>query len=482
MREEDLSYFEDDEFKEALARYEAMTGGGTAAYLDADELTDIAEYYAIRGEEDKANQCIDYALRLHPGDADPLVFKARQQMLKGNLEEARRIRNTIANKQEREVFFLDAELLIRKEQVAEASNYLQQQAIHEEEDLGLYCYDCAGIFLDYNQYRFAREWAERMLTYSPNDTRAYLYIAESYIMEEDGEKAVPWLDKVLDADPFSSKGWNFMAEAYFMASLYDKGIEAADFALAIDAHDERAILMKANCHYQLGGYEEAHRLYAQYIDEQGPDEPSCLFDGISLSNMGQYEEALKQLKLAEGMTNYSPSDLEQLYLQLSFVRSKLGQVEEAHDALGEAIAAGGEDSTLEYDLLYGHILLENGNFEEAMEHFGRAALESTDALQTEYYIAVSLCENNRFKEALPYFRHVNQEDKTEIGVRCLSYLAYCYFYLEEYDLYIHYLKLAGKQDPVSTQHIFGNTYPGVQPEEYYAYAHKQLKGTFPKDM
>lgn len=42
------SYFEDPEFKEALARYEGMVENHTPAYFEADELTDIAEYYASK--------------------------------------------------------------------------------------------------------------------------------------------------------------------------------------------------------------------------------------------------------------------------------------------------------------------------------------------------------------------------------------------------------------------------------------------------
>ena len=42
------SYFEDPEFKEALEKYEGMVKNHTPAYFDADELTDIAEYYALK--------------------------------------------------------------------------------------------------------------------------------------------------------------------------------------------------------------------------------------------------------------------------------------------------------------------------------------------------------------------------------------------------------------------------------------------------
>ena len=42
------SYFEDPEFKEALAKYEGMVESHTPAYFEADELIDIAEYYASK--------------------------------------------------------------------------------------------------------------------------------------------------------------------------------------------------------------------------------------------------------------------------------------------------------------------------------------------------------------------------------------------------------------------------------------------------
>lgn len=43
MSTEDLSYFQEEEFKKNLALYEQMLQGGQSVYLEADELTDIAE-------------------------------------------------------------------------------------------------------------------------------------------------------------------------------------------------------------------------------------------------------------------------------------------------------------------------------------------------------------------------------------------------------------------------------------------------------
>ena len=51
MNNDLTSYFEDPEFKEILAKYEGMVNDHTSIYFDAEELTDIAEYYASQEKE-----------------------------------------------------------------------------------------------------------------------------------------------------------------------------------------------------------------------------------------------------------------------------------------------------------------------------------------------------------------------------------------------------------------------------------------------
>ena len=53
MSTEDLSYFQEEEFKKNLTLYEQMLQGGQSVYLEADELTDIAEYYLVQNDTTK---------------------------------------------------------------------------------------------------------------------------------------------------------------------------------------------------------------------------------------------------------------------------------------------------------------------------------------------------------------------------------------------------------------------------------------------
>ncbi len=132
MPTEDLSYFQEEEFKKSLARYEEMLQGGQPVYLEADELTDIAEYYMVKNKMKQAMACIDYALSIHPDSVDPLIFLARQKMFDGDWSEAIRIRNKVSDPKDREVMFFDAEMLLRQGNVEKAERLMEMLAEREK--------------------------------------------------------------------------------------------------------------------------------------------------------------------------------------------------------------------------------------------------------------------------------------------------------------------------------------------------------------
>ena len=144
-------YYQSRHFLRLLHRYEKAVSEGHVPYLEADELTDIAEYYMTGKQDAKANQAIQAAINMHPGSVDPQIFLARQKMFYGQLEEARAIVDDITEQQDCEVIYLRAELLIREGLESEASTYLQEQMDMMQDSLDNYLYDCTAIFMDYDE-------------------------------------------------------------------------------------------------------------------------------------------------------------------------------------------------------------------------------------------------------------------------------------------------------------------------------------------
>lgn len=263
MRGEDLSFFEEEEFKEALEAYENMIQGSGSAYLDADELTDIAEYYMVNNRRKDAQDCIDYALELHPGSVDPQVFLSRQAMFDGNLPEAWAICKKIEDQDDREVQLLTAELWMREQKPKIAFNFLvdiYSSLKHGKVD---FLKDSIDIFLDYAVF----------------------------------DLPLTLIESLLELTPFDAEGWTMMAEAQSGLNHFEESLEACDYALAISEKGYRPKLIKANALFQLDKPEEAHNLYQEYIKECPQEETARFLDAVCLMSLTRYEEALEILEV-----------------------------------------------------------------------------------------------------------------------------------------------------------------------------------------
>ena len=81
---------------------------------------------------------------------------------------------------------------------------------------------------------------------------------------------------------------------------------------------------------------------------------------------------------------------------------------------------------------------------------------------------------------------------TEEGKFVVPHLANCHFHKfretpehspkreKNLKLFLEYLQLAPYCDREATLFLFRDRFPGIQPEDYYAYAFKEAYGTFPK--
>lgn len=68
--EESNKYYQSRHFLRLLHRYEKAISEGQTPYMEADELTDIAEYYMTGKQDAKANRAIQAAIDMHPDSVD----------------------------------------------------------------------------------------------------------------------------------------------------------------------------------------------------------------------------------------------------------------------------------------------------------------------------------------------------------------------------------------------------------------------------
>lgn len=470
MSTEDLSFFQEEEFKKNLALYEQMIQGGRPVYLEADELTDIAEYYLIKNQKDKAMKCIEYALNIHPDSVDPMIFLARQKMFNGEMEAARTIRDSITDQNDREVIFLNAELLLREGKEDEAHMYLQQWGEAEEkEEFPLFAYDCACLFVDYGILKYAVQWNETALNLEPDNDKFLRLKADILLAANRPQQAIDLLNKLLDNDPYNVGAWHTLGEAYFATENYAKTLDTADFALAINEHDDYALMLKANCYFHQQRFEEAHRLYTAYLNEWKTNELPYLFDGICLLTLERYEDALRQLLHAEEIAQgYSQEQLH-IYVNIAETYSALHNVEKAFEYIEKALTVNPD---YDADLYRGHIMMENNRREEGLAYYERFVSQHHNPSEAHFFTAVSLTENKEYEEARKHFRLVREQDFSADGKgrKVNAYMAFCALMQNRFQEFLFHLEKACKEDLDSLEITVGKYIPDeVPPEDFYQY-------------
>ena len=292
MKDQFASYFEKPEFKRTLAHYEEMLSSGDTRYFEATELTEIAEYYAMNGDSQRAEAALDYALRLHPDNLDALIFKARARLINGHLNEAFNIAETITDQHDREVLFLKAELALANRQHSIASNILRALIEGEGHEAETYA-DIIDLLVDNKQTDMANDWLEEALTRHPKKQILMESAAYSYVQQERFDEAIEQYNQLLDMDAYSTLYWEELGKIHFLREEYDKAIDAFEFAIAINGDSSYySTYAAANSYFNIGNYERAEEYYLQ-IHSRFPDTVDPLFHmGMCRVNKGDDEQAL----------------------------------------------------------------------------------------------------------------------------------------------------------------------------------------------
>lgn len=481
MREDDQSYFEEPEFKESLKKYESALRNGSPIYMDADELTDIAEYYMIRHQESRANDAISLAVQLHPQSVDPQIFLARQEMFHDRLEQAHRICDAIADQDDREVVFLNAELLIREQKVPEACNFMEAAYQKLDSQRTLFLYDCACILMDYTLWEEARIWTERVLQQQPQHQGALMLKAEIQVMTNQNEAAIEILNNILDQDPYRTPTWNLLAEAQGNLERYHEAMDSAEYVLAIDEENSHAMLIKANCQFHLNNLEEAHAMYQAFLQKNTDDDVVCYLDAVCLTHLNRYTEAAEMLHRANEIGGGLSREQFNIYMQQAHVESHLHHLSQAIEALQNAQEVVPDNTPFEYELLLAHVFLENGCYAEAEQYFKLALDASADKRETMLMIGVAFAESERYREAREIFTTLLQLFGDNEACSVKPYLAYCCYQTHDQEGFLRYLRDAVSVSKETTEYLFSSVFPNVAPEDYYLYAFKSVHGHYPQE-
>lgn len=469
---DNLDYFESEDFREILEKYETSVKSGQSLYMDADDLADIADFYQYNGRMEEAENAIELAFQYNPEAIGPLLYKAREALSANDFKKAREYTEHIKATDTLEGLYFEGEILICEGKTEEADQLFREQFKEMMPDEQMdYVYDVANVFSDYNIFDKAFEWIARSQGDDSNDFKELmartLFGLGKY---KDSERI---FNELIDHNPYSKRYWNALASAQFMNEDYGAAITSSEFAIAIDPEDTDSILSKANSLYNLDNFESALDYFRKYSEKMPDDEFGYLHQGTCLINMERYEEAIEALERAKETAAKDSQYLPDIYQELAFAYSEHKDPETALYYLDQTTALNCDHINME--IVRGHILLSNKRLKEAEDTFKGALQMSGNAPMTMLRIIVSLYDNRYVNSSYSlmkkFFNYVD-EDWTD----GFAYMALCCLDIKKYDEFLHYLRIAIDKNPKETRMVLGSYIPkGMELNEYYDYILNKIK-------
>ena len=479
MKKTGDEYFDSDEFRELLAEYENAVNTGMPVFMDADELSEIADYYQMNERYDEADEAINLALSLSPGAIAPLTYKIHEALWNGDTDEAKEYLEQITETDEPDYVYDKAEIMLAEERVEEADKYLRKEFKKvPPEEYQDYVVDVANIFADYNYPEQAMQWMARAHHEdSPEFKELMARTLFSLGKYQDSEKL--W-SELIDTDPFSKHYWNALASTQFMNEDYSGSVESSEYAIAIDPNDPEGLLSKANALYRLNNYEEALKYYERYSQQMADDEFGLMHQGTCLINLGRNQEAIGRLEQAlELAESYDTDDdemsspyLSDICQELAFAYSEEGDNKKAMLILDKADQHGAD--SVQTQVVRGHIMLAAGDIKKAEKCYRQAVISSESPNHTLLRVIVSIYDNHYLEAAYTLFCKFFQIIPSDFN-EGYAYMALVCYDLKKYDEFLSYLKTACQRCPQECQIALSHIFPdGVEPKEYYEYIKEKM--------
>ena len=117
--------------------------------------------------------------------------------------------------------------------------------------------------------------------------------------------------------------------------------------------------------------------------------------------------------------------------------------------------------------------------QSAEEYFCSALEKSPEKGEALFNIALSYSNAGYDNIAIDLLDDVWIIYGTQEGKFVVPYLANCYLHKNDMENFLAYLKLAPYCDRNATVMLFRDRFPDIAPEDYYAYAFKEIHGIFP---
>lgn len=401
----------ENELTKLIEAYEKAKAENKQLYLDGEQLTDMANWYIGKLEYEKAEEIIEYGLKLHPESIDLLVVKVQHLIDSDRIEEAKATIDTISDSYLPMVKLMKAEIFIREGNITEAEKILEE-SMEELPDVELLT-DVVNLYMQMGNSDKAIDCLNKYENLFKDDPAYMELYADCMINLKKINKAISIFNKLIDKSPYNTYYWLRLAKCHMMQEHYMKAIEACDFALASDNENGEAYLIKGNSYFLLNNAEKTVENMTKALEYKCSIlETPYMLMGISYLRMKKPRKALEMLEKAIQILNETNCDEQDTYAEIYDhainATIDLNDFEKAHRLCEEAQLH--VPDSLYLKTMKGYLYLLNEQEKEAHCFFEELIQENPDDLELMKEIAETYENCKCYKEAKYYLKKIFAKD------------------------------------------------------------------------
>lgn len=298
MRNSDDTYDNHEEVEAAVQRYEASLLTGTTPYFDVEEYLMIIDYYMMNDRIDEALKAYNSASKLHGGDPELVLMKARIDIAQGNFKQALKRLEPISEllSDNCDYYLTKAAAILELDNDADVIDLFNKalETIGDGTPDEMYDIfsDIASIYEHVHQYENAVLFYKKALEFADDDA-VELIFKIGFCIECLGrwDEAIKYYNEAIDINPFSELAWYNIGIAYGRMGDFDKAIEAYNYAIALDPSFSDAIFNKGNAYCNSQKYAEALECYTEYLQIFPESISARCYMGECYVHLGEIDKA-----------------------------------------------------------------------------------------------------------------------------------------------------------------------------------------------
>lgn len=412
------------EISDLVDRYEQAIESGKNIYFDADEFSDLAEYYDSLDEIDTAREIVDTGLNIHPGSSSLLIKKAKFAAYDGEYSLALKILEKSSLEYDFDLFLVKIECYLQLELYNKASE-LAQELLNKEEDEepeNIFA-ELGFLYVEADCFKEAIDYFQESLKHDTENIDVLSDLAYAYEMQGDFDSAITATNKILDIEPYTYEAWVNLGKLLSLKEEFEKAIDAFDFALTINDSDNNVIKLKAHCLSLAGRTEESIEIFNELLLSEPEDISIYFLLAECYQTLDMYDEALECLNKYEEAFK----ETAELLSKRAFLFLQKEEYNTAYNIAQDGLTKYPDFSDL--NMVAGEVAFKQENYEEAKAFYLSVYKQNNSNFHLMDRLAIINIKEENYEEAAYYTEKLLELDPNNQAIK--ERLALLYFEIDD---------------------------------------------------